>query len=158
MYSATKRRQPWWIERTYVHTYPQDLSLTNLKKCVSSCKTCVGVFHVYQAPGPLFEIIKFLLKETSISKGNLHLPETFSTHGKRDLPVLKLNLYRPEQALKGPWFEAVRLSRQLAHAGGKVFSPTYQPSLPHHEINLVIISVREWVQIRAIFLPERLRE
>jgi len=72
----------------------------------------------------VFEIIKFLLKQTSELKGNLHLPETFSTHGKRNLPVLKLTRCMTEQALKGPGFEAVRLSRQLAHAGGKVFNPT----------------------------------
>jgi len=96
-------------------------------------KMCVELRDVSRSPGPVFEITKFLLKQTIKLKGNFHLPETFSTHEKRNLPVLNLTMYRPEQALRGLGFEAVRLSRQLAHAGDKVYNrTTYQPPLPLH--------------------------
>ena len=72
--------------------------------------------------------------------------------------MLKLTLYRSGQALKCLEFEAARISRQLAHAGGKVFSYTHQPPLPHHETNLVIVSVTDYVKIRTILLSEGLSE
>jgi hypothetical protein len=39
--------------------------------------------------------------------------------------------------------EVFRISRQLAHEGGKVFSLTHRPSLPPQEGFLVLISVRD---------------
>jgi len=39
-------------------------------------------------------------------------------------------------------FEAPRFSRQLAHEGGKVVSPTHRQPLRPGEIFLVLISVR----------------
>jgi hypothetical protein len=41
------------------------------------------------------------------------------------------------------------ISRQLAHEGDKVVSPMYRPPLPH-EILQIHISVRGWVDPRAI--------
>jgi len=51
----------------------------------------------------------------------------------------------PLQAWAGPEvFRRLRLqiSRQSAHEGGKVVSPTHRPPLPPQEIFLVLISVR----------------
>jgi len=46
--------------------------------------------------------------------------------------------------------EAVRISRQLAHEGGKVVSPVFQLPFP------VLISVRGWVDPRTIVRLEGL--
>jgi hypothetical protein len=46
-------------------------------------------------------------------------------------------------------------SKQAAHEGGKVVSPTHRPRLPQ-EMFLVLISVRGWVDRRAIVWPEGL--
>jgi len=64
----------------------------------------------------------------------------------------------PWQAWTGP--EGSRrlrlpISRQSAHEYGKVVSPTHRPPLPK-EIFVVIISVTDWVNPRAIVRPERL--
>jgi hypothetical protein len=62
------------------------------------------------------------------------------------------------QALTGP--EGFRswsylILRQSTHAGGKVVSPTHRPPLPQ-EVNLVLNSVRSWVDSRAIVRPDGL--
>jgi len=50
----------------------------------------------------------------------------------------KIFVYRPRQTLK-----ASRISRQLAHDGGKIVSLIYRLPLPHKQINLVLIYVRD---------------
>jgi hypothetical protein len=51
--------------------------------------------------------------------------------------------------------KAPRISRNSAHDDGKVVSPKHRPPLPH-EIFLVLVSVRGWVDPRAIVGQEEL--
>ena len=59
------------------------------------------------------------------------------------------SLYRPvlAQRVTGGW--GSKISRQPAHEGGKVVNPMHRPPL-HQEIFMVLISVRGWVNPRAI--------
>jgi len=58
--------------------------------------------------------------------------------------------------------KAHRISRQLAHANGKLVGPMHRSPLTHpplpQEIFLVIISFRDLVDLRNIVLPEGLRQ
>ena len=69
---------------------------------------------------------------------------------------VKQSLYRPGQAQRVPGGWDSQISRQLAHEGGKVVSPTHRPHLPPQEIFPVLISVRDWVDPRTIVRVEGL--
>jgi hypothetical protein len=68
---------------------------------------------------------------------------------------VKQSHYRPWQALRFPRGWGSQILWQSAHEGGKVVSPTHRPPLPQ-VIFLVLISVRGWVEPRAIVRPEGL--
>jgi hypothetical protein len=59
--------------------------------------------------------------------------------------------YRPGQALRVPGGRGSQISRQSAHGGDKVVSPTHRPPLPS-----VLISVTDWVDPKAIVRLEGL--
>jgi hypothetical protein len=71
------------------------------------------------------------------------------------LTTIKQSHYRPWQALRVPAGWGFQILRQSAHEGDKVVSPTHRPPLPQ-EIFLTLISVRGWVDPRAIVRLERL--
>jgi len=62
----------------------------------------------------------------------------------------------PGQALRAPGGWGANILKQLAHVGGKVFSPMHRPSLLPQEMYLVLISVRGWVDPSTIVGPEGL--
>jgi hypothetical protein len=51
--------------------------------------------------------------------------------------------------------EAPHISRQSAHEGGKVVSPTHRPPVPLLEISLVLTSVIGWIDPMTITLTQR---
>jgi hypothetical protein len=68
----------------------------------------------------------------------------------------KQSQYRPGQTHSVPGGWGSQISRQSAHVGGKVVSPTHRPPLYMLYMFLVLISVRGWVKPRTIVRPEGL--
>jgi hypothetical protein len=69
---------------------------------------------------------------------------------------VKQSHYRHWQALRAPGGRGSQVFRQSAHEGGKVVSPNHRPPLPPRKDSWVLISVRGWVDLRAIVRPKRL--
>ena len=68
---------------------------------------------------------------------------------------VKESHYRPGQALRVPGGWGFQISRQSAHEGDKVVNHTHRSPLPPRKF-LVLISVRDWVNPKAIVRPEEL--
>jgi hypothetical protein len=74
-------------------------------------------------------------------------------------PFMRKCKVKVKQSHYRPWgyqeVEVPKILRQSARKCGKVVSPTHRPPLPQ-EIFLLLISVRGWVDLRAIVRPEGL--
>ena len=73
--------------------------------------------------------------------------------------AVKQYLYSPGEALRAPRGSVSQISRQSAYERGKIVSPTHRP--PLHPVwvlgeFLILNSVRDWVDPRAIVWPEEL--
>jgi hypothetical protein len=69
---------------------------------------------------------------------------------------VKQSHYRPAQALRVPGGWGSQIYRQSAHEGGKGCQPYAPAAFTPQEIILVLISVRGWVDPRALVRPKRL--
>jgi hypothetical protein len=67
----------------------------------------------------------------------------------------KQSHYRPGQTLRVPGDWGSQISRQSAHEGGKVVSPTHRPPLPPRKYSWYSF-LWGWVDPRAIVRPKQL--
>ena len=80
----------------------------------------------------------------------------FNSGFKGLISFIKQSHYRPGQAMRVPGGCGSHILRQSAHEGSKVVSPKHRPPLPPQEIFLVLISVRSWVDPRAVSAAGRI--
>jgi hypothetical protein len=70
--------------------------------------------------------------------------------------------YIPLQGWTGPraprGWRSQNLQKKSAHESGKIFSHTHPPFLPPQEISLILISITDWVDPRAIVRQEILSQ
>jgi hypothetical protein len=66
-----------------------------------------------------------------------------------NIPISKQFHYRPRQTVRVPGVWGSQISRQTEHGSSKVVSPRHRPPLLPGNIP-VLISVRGWVNLRAI--------
>ena len=71
------------------------------------------------------------------------------------LVKVKQSHYRPGEALRVPVGWGSQISRQSAHEGGKVVSPTHRPPLPRRKYTWYSFLL-DWVDPRATVWPEGL--
>ena len=97
----------------------------------------------------------FAVTFTVIVRGNSVRGTKFVPGDRECNSEIKQSHDSPGQTLRVPGGWGSQIWRQSAHEGGKVVSCTHRPPLPQ-EISLVLISVRSWVNSRAIVRPEGL--
>jgi hypothetical protein len=111
-------------------------------------------------PSPPFPLAVCRFPRGSVVCDVLHIKFLLTTSRNYSNRISKgQSHYRPGQALRIPGGWCSQISRQSAYEGGKVVSPRLRPPLPpplFQEILLVLISVRGWVDPRAIVRPEGL--